>query len=216
MKTGTVKRLKMKKLALYLFCMGLGSPALAQERATIKISTSITHIDTSPIYKASITLGSGYSSLPAEVMKFETLKQRYKEALEKAGFPFESLIKNPNGFGYETLAQKKEGAIYEYTTTSMESMRKFMQIRPLGVESIYVVSVIELDTKETQKLAKLAIAQAKTKAAAIADGMGKKLGKIVHVADVVNRWGTTIETSVYYDRPANECKYSLDVTFAME
>lgn len=206
----------MKKIIQTILCITCSTLVFAQERPTIKISTNVTHSDTSPIYKASITIGSGYSSLPAEVMKFETLKQRYKGELENAGFQFESLVENPNGFGYETLAQKKEGAVYEYTTTSLEKMRKFMQIRPLGVESIYVVSQIELDAKETQELAKKAIAQARTKAAAIAAGMGKKLGEIVGVDDVVNRWGTIIETSIYHDRPANECKYSLDVTFELQ
>ena len=206
----------MKKLIQTILCITCSTLVFAQEQPTIKISTNVIHSDASPIYKASITIGSGYSSLPAEVMKFETLKLRYKGELENAGFQFESLVENPNGFGYETLAQKKEGAIYEYTTTSLESMRKFMQIRPLGVESIYVVSIIEIDANETAALAKLALAQAKEKAAGIAFGMNRTLGKIIRVEDITNRWGNTIETSVYYDRPANECRYMLDVTFELQ
>ena len=210
------KPANMKRFALSLLCIMFGLFAFAQQRATLKISASVIHKDATPTYRATVTLGSGYSSLPSEVMNLDLLKKRYRAELENSGFNFEALHENPNGFGYETLAQKKEGSIYTYTTTSLETMRRFMQIRPLGVESIYVVSIIEIDAGETEALAKQALTQAKEKAKGIAFGMNRALGKIVHVEDIANRWGNTIETSVYYDRPANECRYTLDVTFELQ
>ena len=206
----------MKKLILTLIALTFCSLIVAQESPTIKISASVIHKDTSPLYKATIVLGSGYSSLPSEVMTLESLKERYKKELETAGFPFTELKENPNDFGYETLGHKKDGVIYEYTTNSISSMRKFMQIRPLGVESIYVVSLIKINAEESQELVKLAIKQAKEKGLAIAGAMSKKLGDIVYMEDTINRWSDTIETSVYYDRPANEYRYNLDITFAIK
>jgi len=206
----------MKKLFSLFIALIFCTLVKGQEQGVIKISTSVIHKDASPVYKATVVIGSGYSSLPSEVMTIESLKTRYKEELEKAGFSFNTLKENPNGFGYETLAHKKAGLVYEYTTTSIADIKQFMKIRPLGVESIYVVSLIEIDTKETLHLTKLAIGNAKEKASAIAHAMGKKLGEIIQVEDIVNRWGNTIEASVYYDRPPNECLYTLDVTFKIE
>ncbi len=205
----------MKKKILTIAILIYTISIYAQE-ATIKISTSVTHNDPTPLYKARVTFGSGYSSLPSEVISFENLKQKYLQELDKAGFSGEVLKETPHGFGYETLGHKKEGIIYEYSTSSLQTMRKFMQIRPVGVESLYVVSIIEIDAKETEQLAQSAIAQAKEKALAVAKAMGKKLGNIIYVEDMVNRWGNTIETSVYYDRPPDEIKYSLDVTFSVK
>ncbi|MEM8509122.1 MAG: hypothetical protein AAF717_14920 [Bacteroidota bacterium] len=206
----------MRKSFYITFCLLFCLIAKAQEKPTLKISANVIHKDASPLYKATITVGSGYSSLPTEVMTLESLKQRYKQELEKEGFAFSELKESPNGFGYETLGQKKEGLVYAFTTTSMTTMRKFMKIRPLGVESIYVVSSIVIDAKETEELTTLALAQARARGTAIANAMGKKLGKIIKVEDILNQWGKTIETSVYYDRPADECQYRLDITFAIE
>ena len=206
----------MKKIMISLLCIALGTFTYAQEQESIKISANVIHKDATPTFRATVTLGSGYSSLPTEVMNLDLLKKRYKEELENAGFQFEALQENPNGFGYETLAQKQKGTVYTFTTTTMETMRKFMQIRPLGVESIYVVGIIEIDAQETTKLVKLALAQARKKALAIALGMNRNLGKIIQVEDIGNRWGETIETSIYYDRPADECRYTLDVTFELD
>ncbi|GAB1856497.1 hypothetical protein MHTCC0001_13320 [Flavobacteriaceae bacterium MHTCC 0001] len=186
------------------------------QNQNITISTSVTHSDATPLYKALITVGSGYSSLPSEVMTIESLKERYKNALEEAGFTWQALKENPNGFGYETLSNKENGIIYQYTTTVLEDMRKFMKIRPLGVESLHVISVIEIDEEEHLKLVQLAINDARLKAKAITNAMGATLGHIIKVEDITNRWGNTIETSVYYDRPPNECKYTIDVTFKIE
>lgn len=206
----------MKKLFSLLVVLMFCTLAKGQEQSIIKVSAHVVHKDALPLYKAIITVGSGYSSLPSEVMTIESLKARYKQELEKAGFSFNDLKENPNGFGYETLGQKKEGLVYEYTTASMADIKKFMKIRPLGVESIYVVSLIEIDTKETLELSKRAIKNAQEKASAIAKAMGKKLGKIIKVEDITNRWANVIETSVYHDRPPNECRYNLDVTFKLE
>ena len=206
----------MRKLIITIFSLSVGVCAMAQEKPTLKISTNVIHEDATPLYKATITVGSGYSSLPTEVMSIESLIQRYRQELEKEGFAFSELKENPYGFGYETLGQKKEGIVYVYTTNSIRTMRKFMKIQPLGVESIYVVCSMDIDAQETQELTQLALAQATAKGTAIATAMGKKLGKIIEVKDIMNQWGKTIETSVYYDRPANEYQYRLDITFEIE
>lgn len=206
----------MKTLVSFLLCLSLCSILKAQEDSVIKISAMVTHKDSAPLYKAMVIVGAGYSSLPSEVMSLDSLKSRYKAAIEDAGFSWDNLHENPNGFGYETMSKNEDGTIYEYSTSSIGDMRKFMKIRPLGVESIYVVSVIEIDTKETEHLTQLVIKQATAKATAIAQAMHVDLGDVIRVEDVTNRWGNTIETSVYYDKPANECKYIMDVTFKIK
>lgn len=204
----------MKKLSNFLLCLIFCALANAQETTTLKVSVGgVTHRDSLPIYKATVQLGTSFNSYSSDLITIASLKEGYKQALKENGIDASLLLESPNGFGYETLGYQTEGAVYTFTTTSLKEMRNFMKVRPLGVESLYVVCQMQLDQKETEALIKTALLQAKIKGRAIADAMRKKLGKIKHIDDRSNKWGNTFETTVYYDRVPYEYEFTLDITF---
>ena len=206
----------MKKVLFSTLVLFLPLLMIAQRsHAVIKVSARAVHIDPSPIFKATVTVSSTYSSLPEEMVTLEKLKKKFKEALHEKGIPWSDLKENPNDFGYETLSYPKEGAIYVYTTSSVSSMKKFLEIKSLGLQQLNSVCTIKIDANEAQKLSEIALKKAKERASIIAKAMGKQLGDIQEVEDLNNRWGQQVENSLYYDRPAAEYIYMINAIFTV-
>lgn len=184
--------------------------------AVIKVSARAVYIDPSPIFKATVTVSSTYSSLPEEMVTLEKLKKKFKEALQEKNIPWSDLKENPNDFGYETLSYPKEGVIYEYVTTSISSMKKFLEIKSLGLQQLNSVCIINIDANEAKKLIEIALKKAKERALIIAEALGKQLGDIQEVEDLNNRWGEEVESSLYYDRPAAEYIHMINAIFTIK
>ena len=94
-------------------------------------------------------------------------------------------------------------------------MRAFLGIKSLGLQRLNAIAILEIDSKESKKLYDDALNDARTKAAAIAQTLGRELGEVMVVED--NQYvGKQVETSIFYDRPVGEYIYSLLVTFSTQ
>jgi len=201
----------MKHLFYFLLAL-LPFLGLSQENTTIKVSAQVIHIDSSPTYKATMSLSPAYSSYGANDMSLEELKSHYKNALESKGIPWDEVKETPYEFGFETMGYDKEGAIYEFTTTSTEKMRTFLRTKSLGLQRLNIIAILEIDAEESKNLYEAALKDARTKATTIATALGKNLGDIVVIED--NQYmGKQVETSIFYDRPVGEYIYSLQVVY---
>ncbi|NHF60298.1 hypothetical protein FK220_013170 [Flavobacteriaceae bacterium TP-CH-4] len=162
----------MKKISLLFILL----PMLVmsrQNKAIIKVSGHAVHIDPTPSFNAIVSLSGSYSNFPSEVVGLEEMKIRYREALKKAGISWDTLKESPNDFGYETLGYEKEGTIYEYRTTSVLEMKKFLTIKTFGLQHLRSFARFAIDAHEVKRLNELALANAKDKAVAIAAAMDK-------------------------------------------
>lgn len=204
----------MRKIIHTIICFAFCTLLVAQEESTIiKVSAHAVHNDPTPTFKAMMSVGSAYSSLPSEIITLENMKEQYKKVLKTNGINWNELKENPNEFGYETMGYEKEGIIYEYNTNSVSAMKKFLKIKSLGVQRLSSVAVLTIDSEEARQLSKIAILRARERASIIAEAMGKTLGEIQEVEDLNDRWGDKKETSLYYDQPTAEYKYFIHVTF---
>ncbi|MGC1471605.1 MAG: SIMPL domain-containing protein [Psychroserpens sp.] len=206
----------MKRIVLIISVLLLPFLSIAQQLTTIKVSARAIHIDKSPEFKAIISLSNTYSSLPSEMTTLDILKKQYKEALEEKGFSWSELKENPNDFGFENMGRDKEGTLYEYRTKSLDKIIKFLKVKSLGVSLISYVSIITIDDDEATKLSKNALNTATSKATIIANVMGKELGDILEIEDLNSHKGEEIETYLYYDKPAAQYIYILNVIFSVK
>ena len=182
----------------------------------IVVSASASYIDTNPTYKATVILGSGYSSLPDELMDLEKLKSQFKEQLKKLEIPYSELKEKPYEFGYEIIGHEKEGIVYEYETKSVSKMTSFLKVSSLGLQHYGSYVIIRLDDKAMEEISKKALANATKKAQHYANALGKNLGSITKIEDIQFIKGNTVEQSLFYDRQANLYLHSVNVTFKIE
>lgn len=208
----------MKKITFLILVLFLPFFMVAQlQPAIIKVNAHAVHTDTSPEFKATVVLSSSYSSLPAEMTTLKHLKNQYKQALENKGISWGDVKeKSSNDFGYESMGYDKAGVLYQYKTKSVQEMKNFLEIRTLGLQYLNYVSIITIDEKEAAVLSEKALENAKSKALIIANAMGKQLGAVQEVEDLNNRWGEKVVSSIYYDRPATEYVYNINVIFALK
>lgn len=202
----------MKQL-LYILLVLISTSMVAQEQnATIKVLARAIHLDSSPTYKATISISPAYSSYASDGMKFDELMSLYQKALELKGFAWEEIKEKPYEFGFETMGYDKEGAVYEFSTSSIEKMRTFLTIKSLGLQLLNNVAVLKIDENEVKLLYSKVMEDARKKASVIAFTLGKELGDVITVED--NQYlNEQVETSIYYDRPIAEYIYSLQVVF---
>ena len=203
----------MKLLLYVLLVVMMPSVIAAQEQsATITVLARAIHVDSSPTYKATVSISPAYSSYASDGMDFEELRSLYQKALELQGISWKEIKERPYEFGFETMGYDKEGAIYEFSTSSIEKMRTFLTIKSLGLQRLNSVAVIKIDENAAKLLYGKAMEDARKKASLIALTLGKELGDVITVED--NQYlNEQVETAIYYDRPVNEYIYSLQVVF---
>ena len=203
----------MKLLLYVLLVVMMPSVIAAQEQsATITVLARAIHVDSSPTYKATVSISPAYSSYASDGMDFEELRSLYQKALELQGISWKEIKERPYEFGFETMGYDKEGAIYEFSTSSIEKMRTFLTIKSLGLQRLNSVAVIKIDENAAKLLYGKAMEDARKKASLIALTLGKELGDVITVED--NQYlNEQVETSIYYDRPVGEYIYSLQVIF---
>ena len=186
--------------------------AAQEQSATITVLARAIHLDSSPTYKATVSISPAYSSYASDGMDFEELRSLYQKALELQGISWKEIKERPYEFGFETMGYDKEGAIYEFSTSSIEKMRTFLTIKSLGLQRLNSVAVIKIDENAAKLLYGKAMEDARKKASLIALTLGKELGDVITVED--NQYlNEQVETAIYYDRPVNEYIYSLQVVF---
>lgn len=202
----------MKQL-VYILLLLISIPMVAQgQNATIKVLARAIHVDSSPTYKATISISPAYSSYASDGMDFEELRSLYQKALELQGIAWKEIKERPYEFGFETMGYDKEGAIYEFSTSSIEKMRTFLTIKSLGLQRLNSVAVLKIDEGTAKSLYGKAMEDARKKASLIALALGKELGDAITVEDAQHLNGQ-VETSICYDRPVGEYIHSFQVVF---
>ena len=203
----------MKHLLYFILAL-LPFFGTSQEKTTaIKVSARAVHMDRTPTFKATLSLSPVFSSYVADGMDLEQLKSHFRKALETKGIAWEEPKETPYEFGFETMGYDKDGAVYEFTTTSVEKMRAFLGIKSLGLQRLNAIALFEIDEAEAKTLYQSAMQDARSKAAAIAKTLDKELDDVL-IAEDTQYVGKQVETTIYYDRPVGEFIYSLLVTFS--
>ena len=199
-----------------MLCYG----AISQQQPnTIKVTSRVIYVDPEPTYKAQVTLSSAFSAFKNHEMTLKEMKEDFKNTLEKSGLSWENVKEHTGAFGFETMGYQKEGIIYEYQTLSVEEMKKFLNIRMPILQSLDMISWIELDNEEVETIIQMALDKNHKKAALLAKAMKRKVGTIIsiseNIGDILSE-GKPYPTALYYNREPGEFYYDLTVVFELK
>ncbi len=197
---------------LYILLLLAPFLCLAQETRTIKTVGRAIHSDTNPVYTASMVVSQSFLSYPAEAISLEQLKNTYDEALKKNGLALSQL--KEDSFGYYFQGYVKEGTLYRYETTSIESFHKFLASNSYGAQRSDYVYTMTITADESVLLAKKAIENARMQAHGIAEKLEKHLGEIISIEDH-NIPDIPIERSLYNNTKIGHYEYDVTVVFAL-
>ncbi len=208
----------MKTQVITLLCCIICNWAIAQQQPnTIKVSARVVYVDPEPTFKATVSISSAFSSFDNEMMGLVQVKEHFKKTLEDNGISWNTIKEHEGTFGFETMGYKKEGAIYEYETSSADAMKVFLNISLPFLYRLDATSVIELDSQEVEKITQMALEKAYKKAALLTKVMKRQLGKIIsieqNIGDLV---GKPFATTLYYDRIPGEFFYDVTVVYELK
>ncbi len=145
-----------------------------------------------------------------QTMDLDAIKTTYREKLSKAGLDISKL--KEDDLAYALMGYDKEGTIMTYTTTSLDEMQQFLEVRSMGVSRSDTVMEAELTDAQMTDFAVLAIENARKKAQAIAVKMGRNIGKAIYISDNNTK---EINESIYFGSPMNKRTYYVNVSFEL-
>ncbi len=208
----------MKTQIITLLCCILCNWAIAQQQPnTIKVNARVVYVDPEPTFKATVSISSAFSSFDNDMMSLNQMKEHFKKTLEDNGLSWNNIKKHKGTFGFETMGYKKEGAIYEYETSSAEAMKIFLNIKLPILYRLDATSVIELDNQEAEKITRMALEKAAKKATFLTKAMKRQLGKILSIEqDIGDLVGKPFATTLYYDRIPGEFFYDVTVVYELK
>lgn len=192
---------------LALFTFGL----IAAQDQTNTINTAGYHAFEVPVEftsKMIVSLSNVYYD--TETMDLDGLKATYRDKLSKAGMDISKL--KEDRLAYALMGYDKDGTIMTYTTQSLEEMQKFLLVRSLGVSRSDTVMEATLTDAQMADLAVKAIENAQQKAQAIAQKLGRNIGKAVYISDSN---ANEINESIYFGSPMNKRTYYVNVSFEL-
>lgn len=163
-----------------------------------------------PEYSSKMIVSLNNVYYDTQTMNLEEVKTRYMENLTKAGIKKEQLKEVP--LYYALLGYEKEGTVYEFKTKSLEEMQKFLNVKAIGVTRSDTNLKAQLSDKQMAEYAKLAFDDAKVKATAIAQKIGRKIGKAIYINDTNSQ---KIVESMYYGNSEQKKMYYLSVSFEL-
>ena len=208
----------MKTQIITLLCCLLCSWVMAQQQPnTIKVNARVVYVDPEPTFKATVSISSAFSSFDNDMMSLTQIKEHFKKTLEDNGISWNAIKEHEGTFGFETMGYKKEGAIYEYNTSSAEAMKIFLNIRLPILYRLDATSVIELDSQEAEKITLMALEKASKKATLLTKAMKRELGKIISIEqNIGDMVGKPFSTTLYYDRIPGEFFYDVSVVYELK
>ncbi len=164
----------------------------------------------SPEYSSKMIVSLNNVYYDAQTMNLEEVKSGYMEKLAKVGIT-ESMLKEAPLY-YALLGYEKEGTVFEFKTKSLEEMQKFLNVKAIGVTRSDTNLEAELSGEQMAEYAKLAFDDAKSKATAIAQKIGRKIGKAIYINDTNMK---KIVESMYYGNTEQKKTYHLSVSFEL-
>lgn len=199
----------MNKLILTLGTLLITLSTFSQT-AKNHISVQGTHsykIEAKYSSKMIVSLTNVYNT---ETMTFEEIKSGYLNKLEKAGINKEKL--NFDAINYALLGYQKKGTIAVYKANSLEEIQKFLSIKSIGVTANETALTAELTDDQMANFSKAAFDDAKRKASATADKIGRKIGEAIYIIDTNRK---KISESVYYGNTKETRDYDITVSFEL-
>ncbi|QCW99031.1 DUF541 domain-containing protein [Aggregatimonas sangjinii] len=201
----------MKKLILSTAFMLASFGLFAQNNYQNNISVNGVHsYEISPEYSAKMIVSMTNVYYDAQTVSLSEIKSGYLDKLAKVGISSDRL--KEDSLHYALMGYDKEGTVYEFKTKSLEEMQKFLGIKSMGVSKSDTTLNAELTDDQMAGYAKSAFYNAKSKAEAIADKIGRKIGKAIYISDSNAK---KIQESLYYGSPTNTKEYYISVSFEL-
>ncbi|AYN66872.1 DUF541 domain-containing protein [Euzebyella marina] len=201
----------MKRLffSLALTILTLGSLQAQTDANKITVS-GIYEYTMAPEYISKMIISLNNVYYDAQTVSLSEVKSGYYDKLEKAGISTSKLSEDM--FAYNLLGYEKEGTLVEFRTKSMDEMKKFLSIKSLGVSRSESNLEYEMDVEQAANYSQKAFENAKKKATAIAEKVGRKIGKAIEISDTNF---SKIQESLYYGNLKNTKDYYISVTFEL-
>lgn len=158
--------------------------------------------------KMILSLANVYYDAPG--MTLPDLKATYLNNLIKAGVNKNTISEDE--LAYAIMGYEKEGTVIKLKSKSLDELKKFLAVRGLGVTKSESNLSYVISNEEMANYTKLAFDNAKVKAVAIADKIGRKVGKALFIS---NTNSNIIEESMYYATEINNRQYSISVSFEL-
>ncbi|CAM4356848.1 SIMPL domain-containing protein [Zobellia nedashkovskayae] len=201
----------MKKVITSIILMVFSFMAFAQNNSKNNINVNGAYeYSISPEYSSKMIVSLNNVYYDAQTMNIEEVKNRYIENLAKAGIKKEQLKEMP--LYYALIGYEKEGTVYEFKTKSIEEMEKFLNVKAIGVTRSDTNLEAQLSDEQMAEYAKLAFDDAKVKATAIAQKIGRKIGEAIYINDTNPQ---KIAESMYYGNSEQKKMYYLSVSFEL-
>lgn len=163
-----------------------------------------------PEYSSRMIVSLNNVYYDAATMDLNEVKATYLDKLSKVGINAYQLTED--SLYYALLGYEKEGTVMTFKTKSIAEMQKFLNVKSIGVSRSDTTMEAELTDEQMANYAKAAFDNARTKAEAIAQKIGRSIGKAVSISDTNNK---EISESVYYGNTGNKRVYYLSVSFLL-
>ncbi len=200
----------MKKTALLIVLIFSTMTTFAQN-TTNQISVNGIHkFSVKPEYRVSVVISMQNVYYDTENTNVTELKKAFYDKLNKIGISSNRLQENE--MKYDLLGYEKDGTIIEFKTTSMEEFQKFLNTKSLGLSKLENNAFSNITVDKMAEYSNAAFADAKKKATAIAQKLGKKLGE---VKSYVDNNSLEIEDSLYYNNTSHKKTYLISVSFEL-
>jgi uncharacterized protein YggE len=166
----------------------------------------------SPEYKANMVISMSNVYYDTETMTYSAIKSAYLDKLAKVGISSDRISENE--LQYLLTGYDKEGTIMVFTTKSLDEMNKFLRVKSIGVTKSDTNLIVEMTDAQMSEYAKIAYNNARQKAEALANKIGRSVGKAVSISDTNSN---KIYDSMYYGygNSFESREYHISVSFEL-
>lgn len=200
----------MKKLVASLTMILLTMSAMAQNfQNNVTVNGSHSY-EINPEYSSKMIVSLNNVYYDAQTMSMSEVKSGYLDKLAKAGISSDRLTED--SLHYALLGYEKEGTILVFKTKSLEEMQKFLSVKSIGITRSDTTLDTELTDAQMADYAKSAFDNAKSKATAIANKIGRRIGKAIYLSDSNAK---KISESLYYGNTKDKRDYNISVSFEL-
>ncbi len=201
----------MKKVILSFVFILTSFGLFAQNNYQNNISVNGSHkYNFTPEYTAKMIISMANVYYDAQTMTMSEIKSSYLDKLAKVGISSDRL--KEDNMHYALMGYDKEGTVVVFNTTSLDEMQQFLSVKSIGVSKSDTTLNAELSDEQLADYSKSAFDNAKKKAEAIANKIGRKIGKAIYISDTNS---SKIQESLYYGSPTNSKEYYISVSFEL-
>lgn len=200
----------MNKVLLTVATIFITMSTIAQNsknNITVSSSSSFT---IEPEYSSKMIVSLNNVYYDAQTVTLDEVKAGYLAKLAKVGFTSDRLVED--NLHYALIGYEKEGTVMVFKTKSLTEMQKFLNIKALGVTRSETNLEAEITDDQMANYSKEAFKIAKNRATAIADKIGRKIGKAIYISDTNVK---KIKQSLYNSTDISSRDYHISVSFEL-